>query len=135
MASMSGNHANEDGKVGQLVEEDPSEQTAGRYRARHPQGTAVRRGLTEALKIAFALPSSADVIDSTVPGEEEQERDRLRRIVEKHREYEERERARIRCIEEHETQSEGQRLWRQVILLVFLVIIAVVLFVTARNLG
>ena len=121
-------------RLGRLVAEDLPEQMAGSYRARHPQGKAQRKGLTEALKIALALPSCTDVIDSTFLGEE-QEKARLRRIVEKHREDEDRENDRRRRIEQQEAQSARQRLRRRRILLLLLVLIATALFIIVRHLS
>ena len=120
-------------RLGRLVGENLPEQTAGSYRARHPQGKAQRKGLSEALKIALALPSCTDVIDPTFLGEE-QEKARLRRIVERHREDEEREKDRIRRLEQQKAQSARQRLWRGRILLLFLVLVAIALFVIVRHL-
>jgi len=107
---------------------------AASYRARHPQGKAQRKGLTEALKIALALPSCTDVIDATFLGEE-QEKARLLRIVEKHREDEDREKDRVRRIEQQKAQFARQRLWRGRILLLLLVLVATALFVTVRHLS
>jgi hypothetical protein len=121
-------------RLGRLVAEDLPEQMAGSYRARHPQGKAQRKGLTEALKIALALPSCTDVIDATFLGEE-QEKARLLRIVEKHREDEEREKDRVRRIEQQKAQFARQRLWRGRILLLLLVLVAIALFVTVRHLS
>jgi hypothetical protein len=107
---------------------------AGSYRARHPEAKAQRKGLTEALKIALALPSCTDVIDATFLGEG-QEKARLLRIVEKHREDEEREKDRLRRIEQQKAQFARQRLWRGRILLLLLVLVAIALFVTVRHLS
>ena len=117
-------------RLGQLVEEDLPEQTADSYRAGHPEAKARRNGLTEALKIALAPLSSTELIDSTFLGEE-QEKARLRRIVEKHREDEEREKDRRRRIE----QQARQRLWRRRILRLLLILVAIALFVTVRHLS
>jgi len=121
-------------RLGRLVGEDLPEQMAASYRARHPQGKAQRKGLTEALKIALALPSCTDVIDATFLGEE-QEKARLLRIVEKHREDEDREKDRVRRIEQQKAQFARQRLWRGRILLLLLVLVATALFVTVRHLS
>jgi len=121
-------------RLGRLVGEDLPEQMAGSYRARHPEAKAQRKGLTEALKIALALPSCTDVIDATFLGEG-QEKARLLRIVEKHREDEDREKDRVRRIEQQKAQFARQRLWRGRILLLLLVLVAIALFVTVRHLS
>jgi hypothetical protein len=115
------------------VEENLPEQTAGSYRARHPEAKAQRNGLTEALKIALALPSRTDVIDPTFL-DEEQEKARLRRMVEKHREHAELDKDRRRRIVQQDVQSASQRIWRGRIPLLLLVLAAIALFVTVSRL-
>jgi len=116
-----------------LVEENLPEQTAESYRARHPEAKARRNGLTEALKIALALPSRTDVIDPTFL-DEEQEKAFFLRMVEKHREHAELEKDRRRRIVQQDVQSASQRLWRGRIPLLLLVLAAIALFVTVSRL-